>query len=58
MDGVVTVVETYSEEPDAIRDMHKLARRLKATGRAKSYGVFTEKRAGVFYLCLVHRESK
>jgi hypothetical protein len=58
MDGVVTVVETYSEEPDAIRDMHKLALRLKNSGRAKQYGVFTEKRAGVFYLCLVHRESK
>ncbi len=52
MEGIVTVVDTYDDETEAIKDMHRMARKLKRDGQATRYGVFVEKRAGVWYLCL------
>lgn len=56
-DGDVTVVDTYDEERDAIRAMHEAAERIRSGRRADRFGVFVEKRAGVWYLCLARRAA-
>ncbi len=53
--AVVTVVETYTDEREAHRDMHRMAKRIRQRRETGRYGVFVEKRAGVFYLCLADR---
>lgn len=52
---VVTVVDTYDDEAVAVRAMHRYATNLRRIRQAKRYGVFIEKRAGTWYLCLKDR---
>lgn len=53
--ALVTVVDTFSDETQAQKAMHRCAERIKRRHEQKRYGVFIEKQAGVWYLCLVDR---
>ena len=54
-DSVVTVIDTYETEQAAVKAMHRYAINLRRLRRAGRYGVFVEKRAEVWYLCLSDR---
>lgn len=54
-DAVVTVIDTYDDEREAMERLHEYARNLRRLRKVGRYGVFMEKRRGCYYLCLADR---
>jgi hypothetical protein len=55
--ATTTLVATFDDERDAVRAMYKYAKGLRRMRQTERYGVFVEKRCGVWWLNLSDRKG-